>query len=116
MTWSTKTPVVYQELRADLSCHDPAGDPYLTHLADLLRAHRVHRDTGYRRLEAGRQALLVLAHLRNGDTPARLAGGFAVSPTTAWRYIREAIDLLAEQAPTLTAASAGWPTSSSTAP
>jgi hypothetical protein len=43
-----------------------------------------------------------LAHLRNGDTPARLAAGFGVGATTAWRYIREAVDLLAAAAPTLT--------------
>jgi hypothetical protein len=53
------------------------------------------------RLDAGRQALLVLAHLRNGDTPARLATGFGIGATTAWRYIREAVDLLAAAAPTL---------------
>ena len=38
---------------------------------------------------------MALAHLRNGDTLARLAAGFAVSVTTVWRYLREAIDLLA---------------------
>jgi hypothetical protein len=43
----------------------------------------------------------VLAHLRNGDTRDRLAGGFVVSATTVWRYIREAVDLLAAAAPTL---------------
>jgi len=42
-----------------------------------------------------------LAHLRNGDTPARLAAGFGVGATTAWRYIREAVDLLAATGPTL---------------
>jgi hypothetical protein len=49
----------------------------------------------------------VLAHLRNGDTPSRLAGGFQVSLTTAWRCIREAVDLLAATAPTLGEAMAG---------
>ena len=49
----------------------------------------------------------MLAHLRNGDTPARLAGGFKISPTTAWHYIREAVDLLAATAPTLIEAMAG---------
>lgn len=39
-----------------------------------------------------------MAHLRNGDTLARLAAGFAVGVTTAWRYIREAFDLLAAAA------------------
>jgi hypothetical protein len=47
-----------------------------------------------------------LAHLRNGDTPARLAAGFEVGATTAWRYIREAVDLLAATAPTLAQAMA----------
>lgn len=78
----------------------PLSTRSLTHLADLLKVHRTSRGTRYRLLDPGRQALLVLAHSRNGDTPARLAGGFAVSVTTAWRYIREAVDLLADHAPT----------------
>lgn len=85
----------------------PLSRRSLTHLADLLRAERVRRGTRYRRLDPGAQALLVLAHLRNGDTPARLAAGFAVGATTAWRYIREAVDLLAAAAPTLAQAMAG---------
>ncbi|MET9301307.1 transposase family protein [Micromonospora aurantiaca] len=83
----------------------PLSTRSLNHLAELLRTHRARRGTRYRRLDHGRQALLVLAHLRNGDTPARpparLAGGFGVGATTAWRGIREAVDLLAAQAPTL---------------
>jgi hypothetical protein len=105
MTWSTKTPVVCP--RSSVIAYPstiPLSQRTLTHLADLLRAERVRRGTRYRCLDPGRQALLVLAHLRNGDTPARLAAGFAVSPTTAWRYIREAVDLLAATAPTLTQA------------
>jgi hypothetical protein len=51
----------------------------------------------WRWLAAGRQALLALAHLRNGDTPV----GFEIGLTTAWRYIREAVDLLAATVPTL---------------
>jgi DDE superfamily endonuclease/Helix-turn-helix of DDE superfamily endonuclease len=85
----------------------PLSQRSLNHLADLLRAHRTRCGTRYRRLDPGRQALLVLAHLRNGDTPGRLAGGFQISPTTAWRYIREAVDLLAATAPTLTQAMTG---------
>jgi hypothetical protein len=79
----------------------------LTHLAELLRTHRRARRSRWRRLDPGRQALLVLAHLRNGDTPARLAAGFGVGATTAWRYIREAVDLLAATAPTLAEATVG---------
>jgi hypothetical protein len=40
----------------------------------------------------------------NGDTYTRLAQGFAVGVATVFRYIREAADLLAACAPTLTAA------------
>ena len=45
-----------------------------------------------RRLDPGKQALLVLAHLRNGDTHRRLAAAFGIGITTAWRYIRAAVD------------------------
>ncbi|MEN3611530.1 transposase family protein [Plantactinospora sp. ZYX-F-223] len=76
----------------------------LNHLADLIRAERTRRRGRWWRLDAGRQALLALAHLRNGDTITRLACGFAVSTTTAWRYVREAVDLLAAHAEDLNAA------------
>jgi hypothetical protein len=77
---------------------------HLTRLADLLRAHRAAIGSRWRKLSAGRQALLVLVHLRNGDTYARLAEGFEVGLATVWRYVREAVDLLAALAPSLTAA------------
>ncbi|WP_405766624.1 transposase family protein [Streptomyces sp. NBC_00080] len=52
-------------------------------------------------LRERRQALLTLAHLRNGHPYAQLGAGFGVGTTTAYRYITEAVDLLAELAPTL---------------
>ncbi|GAA1553159.1 transposase family protein [Dactylosporangium maewongense] len=67
----------------------------LNYLADLIRRERHQCRSRWRRLEPGKQALLVLAHLRNGDTYARLAAGFAIGTSTAWRYVREGIDLLA---------------------
>ena len=70
-------------------------------LSDRLREHRRVLGTRWRRLPAGRQALLVLAHLRNGHTYAQLAAGFGVGITTAYRYITEAIEVLAALAPTL---------------
>jgi hypothetical protein len=42
-----------------------------------------------------------VAYLRKGETYADLAGGFAVGTTTVYRYLREALDLLAAMAPTL---------------
>ena len=77
---------------------------HLSHLASLLTAHRKAIGCRWRRLSPGRQALLVLAHLRNGDTYARLADGFGLGVATVFRYIGEAVDLLAAHAPTLTAA------------
>jgi hypothetical protein len=51
--------------------------------------------------EPGQQALLVLAHLRKGETFAALAAGFGVGTTTAWRYVEETVALLAARAPKL---------------
>ncbi|GAB3474295.1 hypothetical protein GCM10027521_02490 [Amycolatopsis cihanbeyliensis] len=70
-------------------------------LADMLRGHRAERGTRRRKLPAGRQALLVVAHLRKNDTYAELACGFGVGTSTVYRYIREGLDLLAAKAPTL---------------
>jgi hypothetical protein len=70
----------------------------LNHLADRIRSHRNQRRSRWRRLDAGGQALLALAHLRNGDTYTRLAAGFEVGVSTAWRYVQEAIALLATAA------------------
>jgi hypothetical protein len=70
-------------------------------LSDALRAHRNQRRTRWRKLPPGRQALLVVAHLRKGETYADLACGFTIGTSTVYRYIREALDLLAAMAPTL---------------
>jgi len=43
----------------------------------------------------------VLAHLRKGETYTDLAAGFSIGTTTVFRYIREALDVLAALAPTL---------------
>jgi hypothetical protein len=76
----------------------------LNHLAERIRGHRQQRRSRWRRLEPGRQALLALAHLRNGDTYTRLAAGFEIGVATAWRYVQEAIALLAAAADDLVTA------------
>ncbi|MFF5161362.1 IS5 family transposase [Streptomyces sp. NPDC000348] len=73
----------------------------LRFLAARLKEHRRNLGTRWRRLNAGRQALLTLAHLRNGQPYAQLAAGFGIGTTTAYRYITEAVNLLAALAPTL---------------
>jgi hypothetical protein len=76
----------------------------LTFLAERLAAHRDAIGSRWRKLPAARQALLVLAHLRCGDTYARLAAGFGIGVATVYRYVREAVDLLAVLGPDLAAA------------
>jgi hypothetical protein len=70
-------------------------------LADALRQRRTMLGTKWRRLPVGRQALLVVAHLRKGETYADLARGFEIGTTTVYRYLHEGLDLLAAMAPTL---------------
>jgi transposase len=85
----------------------PLSTRTLVYLSDLIRARRRQVGSRWRRLDPGRQALLVLAHLRNGDTYARLAAGFGIGVATVYRYVREALDLLAAKAPTLVQVLAG---------
>lgn len=97
----------------------PLSTRSLTRLTTLINAHRRELGGRWRALPAHEQALMSLAHLRNGDTLARLAAGFGVGLTTVWRYLREAIDLLTAEAADVAAAAhgpPGWPTRSSTAP
>ena len=68
----------------------PLSTRSLVWLAEQIRAHRVAIRSRWRRLDPGRQALLVLAHLRCGDTYARLAGGFAIGTSTVYRYYARA--------------------------
>ncbi|WP_327419458.1 transposase family protein [Streptomyces sp. NBC_01233] len=73
----------------------------LRHLTGQLTVRQREIGTRWRRLPAGRQALLTLAHLRCGDTYAQLAAGFGIGIATVYRYIREAIEVLGALAPTL---------------
>jgi DDE superfamily endonuclease/Helix-turn-helix of DDE superfamily endonuclease len=70
-------------------------------LSDALRSQRNQRGTRWRKLPAGRQALLVVAYLRKGETYSDLACGFQIGTSTVYRYIREALELLAAMTPTL---------------
>ncbi|SDI53355.1 Helix-turn-helix of DDE superfamily endonuclease [Sinosporangium album] len=73
----------------------------LDYVAGLIRRHRKAAGTVWRRLNPGRQALLVLVHLRKGETFREFGAGFGVSVTTAWRYVREAVALLSARSPEL---------------
>ena len=79
----------------------PLSSRTLTFVAGLIRRHRKSIGSCWRKLNPGQQALLVLAHLRKGETFADLAAGFEVGTTTAWRYVQETVALLAARAPKL---------------
>jgi len=79
----------------------PLSSRTLTFVAGLIRRHRAAIGSPWRKLNPARQALLVLAYLRKGDTFAELAAGFDVGTTTAWRYVNETAGLLAARAPKL---------------
>jgi hypothetical protein len=76
----------------------------LNYLAGVLRRHRKAIGSAWRRLNPGQQALLVLVHLRKGDTFTELGAGFEISTSTAWRYVQEAVALLSARSPKLAAA------------
>jgi Helix-turn-helix of DDE superfamily endonuclease len=75
-------------------------------LTDALRHRRSTVGTRWRRLSVGEQAMLVVAHLRKGETYAELGAGYGIGTTTVFRYIHEAIEVRASLAPTLNAAMA----------
>jgi hypothetical protein len=79
----------------------PLSRQTLTYTAGVIRRHRRQIGSPWRKLNPGRQALLVLAYLRKGETFAELAAGFGVGTATAWRYVTETVALLAARAPKL---------------
>ncbi|WP_280501051.1 transposase family protein [Nocardia farcinica] len=79
----------------------PLSRKTLIHTAGIIRRHRRVIGSRWRRLDPGRQALLTLVYLRKGETYTDLAAGFEVATSTAWRYVTETVELLADRSPTL---------------
>jgi DDE superfamily endonuclease len=73
----------------------PLSRQTLTYTAGIIRRHRAQIGSPWRKLTCSQQALLVLACLRKGETFAELAAGFGIGTATAWRYVSEAVALLA---------------------
>ena len=76
------------------------------YVARLLAARRreIGTPAGSRRLTCQMQAVFVLAWFRDRPDVARLGRGFGISQATAYRYLAEAIDVLAVRVPSLEAA------------
>jgi hypothetical protein len=79
----------------------PLSARTLNFAAGVIRRHLKAIGSRWRKLNPGRQALLVLAYLRKGETFEHLAAGFGIGRTTAWRYVNETAELLAARAPKL---------------
>ena len=79
----------------------PLSRRTLSYVAGVIRRHRTAIGSCWPKLNPGRQALLVLVHLRKGETLAELGAGFGVGTAAAWRYVTEAVRLLAARAPKL---------------
>jgi DDE superfamily endonuclease len=77
----------------------PLSRATLAYLAGVIRRYRMQIGSCWRKCNSGQQALPEPAHLRKGETFASLAVGFGIGPATAWRYVREAVTLLAARAP-----------------
>jgi DDE superfamily endonuclease len=63
----------------------PLSRATLACLAGVIRRHRRKIGSCWRKCNPRQQALLVLAHLRKGETFAELAAGFGAGTATAWR-------------------------------
>jgi hypothetical protein len=79
----------------------PIGESAAAFVAGLLDAERRQRRTrrGRRALDCVGQAAMVLRWFLDGTRVARLACDNQVSSSTAYRYLHEAIDVLAAVAP-----------------
>jgi hypothetical protein len=79
----------------------PLSSRTLTYVAGIIRRHLAAIGSRWRKLNPGRQALLILVYLRKGETFAEMAAGFAVGTATARRYVNETVALLTARAPKL---------------
>lgn len=79
----------------------PLSSRTLTYVTGIIRRHRLAAGSRWRKSSPAKEALLVLAYLRKGETFAELTAGFGVIVTTAWRYVNEIVALLAARAPKL---------------
>jgi Helix-turn-helix of DDE superfamily endonuclease len=61
----------------------PLSSRTLTFVSGAIRRHLTAIGSPWRKLNPGKQALLVLVYLRKGETFAEIAAGFDVSTATA---------------------------------
>jgi DDE superfamily endonuclease len=84
----------------------PVHDQTAAFLTGLLDAEPARRDTrtGTRWLAGHDQAILILRRLLDGTRPAQPGVDNTISESTAYGYLQEGVDVLAERAPSLKSA------------
>ena len=80
MRRSTKKASHYQGSDAVYRAALPLSSRTLAFVAGLIRRYRKSIGSCWRKLNPGRQALLVLVYLRKGETFTGVAAGFEVGP------------------------------------
>ncbi|MGW1871188.1 helix-turn-helix domain-containing protein [Streptomyces mauvecolor] len=70
-------------------------DDLVSWLENLIATRRSKLGSPWRALTSYDQAVMVLVWFAKGDTFAQLGSHFRVSTDTAWRYVNEAVDVLA---------------------
>ncbi|MFH9742618.1 transposase family protein [Streptomyces roseolus] len=101
MVISLNTPVTEGALMVPYPATLDVPHELVEHVAWLLHEHRQARNSPWLKLGCFKQALLTLVHLRKNETFSRLGAGFGISQATAWRYVEETLDVLADWAPGL---------------
>lgn len=89
---------------ADLAVYQarlPLSSATIRRVADLIRTRIRTIRSRWRKLPAGRQAVIVLAVLRHDQRLCDMAGGNGISASTVRRWLLEVIGLLAAKAPRL---------------
>lgn len=76
-------------------------DDLVSWVENLIATRRCEAGGSWRVLTSFDQAVMLLVWLSTGESFPRVAAHFGVSTDTAWRYVHEGVDVLAEQAPSL---------------
>ena len=84
---------------AFLPCRAAVVSCHATYLSGVMRRFRRAIRSCWRNPTLAGRPAWSLVHLRKGEMFAELAAGFPVGTSTAWRYVTEAVGLLAARAP-----------------
>jgi hypothetical protein len=81
--------------------HLPLSSATLRLVAQAIGTYRTEVGSRWRKLPDGQAALIVLAALRHDQRPHDLAAAYGICAKTVYRWITQAVTVLARQAPRL---------------